>query len=113
MGRIYVSLCEPPRFLLALEVGVVRHTVAYVGSPENFDFAKSTYLTFIFYHIMIFIVKHDTMSKRAYRELDDETKRKISEAMKGRHKNYAHRQKISRSMKDYWRHVPNKPESGI
>lgn len=113
VGSEYVSLCEPPRFHLALEVGVVRHTVAYVGSPENFDFAKSTYLTFIFYHIMIFIVKHDTMSKRVYRELDDETKRKISQAMKGRHKNYAHRQKISRSMKDYWRHVPNKPESGI
>ena len=104
----YVSLCEPPRFHLALEVGWVRHTVACVGSPENFDFAKSTYLTFIFYLIMIFIVKHDTMSKRVYRELDDETKRKISQAMKGRHKNYAHRQKISRSMRDYWRGVPSR-----
>ena len=51
------------------------------------------------------------MSKRVYRELDDETKRKISQSMKGRHKNYAHRQKISRSMKNYWRHVPNKPGS--
>ena len=108
VGSGYVSLCELPRFHLALEAGWVRHTVACVGSPENFDFAKSTYLTFIFYLIMIFIVKHDIMSKRVYRELDDETKRKISQAMKGRHKNYAHRQKISRSMRDYWRGVPSR-----
>ena len=117
IGGGYVSLCEPPRFHLALDVGVVRHTVACVGSPENFDFAKGTYLTFIFYLTMIFIVKHDTMNKRVYRELDDETKRKISQAMKGRHKNYAHRQKIknyahrqkiSRSMRDYWRGVPSR-----
>lgn len=108
VGSGYVSLCEPPRFHLALEVGVVKHTVVCVGSPENFDFAKGTYLTFIFYLIMIFIVKHDTMSKRVYRELDDETKRKISQAMKGRHKNYAHRQKISRSMRDYWQGVPSR-----
>lgn len=48
------------------------------------------------------------MNKRVYRELDDETKRKISQAMKGRHKSYGHRQKISRSMKDYWRGVPSR-----
>ena len=46
--------------------------------------------------------------KRQYRELDDMTKLKISQALKGRCKSYTHAQHISQGLKNYWQHVPSK-----
>ena len=48
-------------------------------------------------------------NKRKYRELDPETKQKISQAMKGKSKSFTHREAISNSLKDYWKTIPNKP----
>lgn len=46
--------------------------------------------------------------KRKYREMDDATKQKISQKMKGKPKSFMHKQHISQGMKDYWREVPNR-----
>jgi hypothetical protein len=50
-------------------------------------------------------------SKRIYRELNDETKQKISAAMRGKQKSSSHKQNISNSMKRYWADVPHKEET--
>lgn len=47
--------------------------------------------------------------KRQFRELSDETKAKISQTMKNRSKSMTHKEKISNSLKNYWRNIPNKP----
>ena len=44
--------------------------------------------------------------KRMYRELSDETKKKISLALRGRCKSAAHIQAISDAMKKYWKTIP-------
>ncbi len=51
--------------------------------------------------------------KRQYRELSDESKNKISQANKNKPKTEIHKQRISKSMQNYWRNVPSKPTSGI
>lgn len=51
--------------------------------------------------------------KRQYRELDDTTKEKISQANRNRPKSEIHRQRISQAMKDYWKTIPHRPASGI
>ena len=48
--------------------------------------------------------------KRIYRELDTETKQKISKANTGKRKSESHKQHLSQSMKRYWQGVPNKPK---
>lgn len=48
--------------------------------------------------------------KRQYRQLDDETKQKISNSSRNRPKSDQHKQHISRGMKDYWQNVPNRPD---
>ena len=48
---------------------------------------------------------------RQFRELSDETKNKISMAMKGKSKSYTHKENISNGLKDYWKKIPNKPTS--
>lgn len=48
-------------------------------------------------------------NKRKYRELDPETKQKISQAMKGKSKTISHKDAISNGLKDYWKTIPNKP----
>lgn len=48
--------------------------------------------------------------KRRYRELDEETKEKISLSLRGKRKSLSHREKISNSMRNYWSNVPNKPQ---
>lgn len=45
---------------------------------------------------------------RQFRELDDETKRKISASTIGKSKSYDHRLHISQGMKKYWQGVPYK-----
>ncbi len=49
--------------------------------------------------------------KRKYREMNDATKQKISQKMKGRPKTFAHREHISQGMKDYWETVPSKNDN--
>jgi hypothetical protein len=65
----------------------------------------------------LFIVKRLTMARRCYRELSDETKKKISDGMKDFH---SHRtidskrssaRKQSASMQRYWLSIPNKSPS--
>ena len=57
------------------------------------------------------------MAKRYYRELSDETKKKISDGMKKYHQsmNYDDKQKLaqkqSQSMQRYWQSIPNKSPS--
>lgn len=46
--------------------------------------------------------------KRKYRELDDDTKQKISQSSKGKPKSYSHRQHLSQSLTDYWKTVPSR-----
>lgn len=50
--------------------------------------------------------------KRQFRELEPETKSKISQSNKGRRKSEIHKQHISQGMLNYWRDVPSKPMSG-
>lgn len=49
-------------------------------------------------------------NKRQFRELDDATKQKISQKLKGRSKATTHKENISNGMKKYWETVPNKPK---
>lgn len=51
--------------------------------------------------------------KRKYRELSEETKKKISLALRGRCKSAAHIQAISDAMKKYWESIPKKTEDEI
>ena len=47
--------------------------------------------------------------KRQFRELNDDTKQRISHALKGRGLTDNHKQAISDGMKAYWASIPNKP----
>lgn len=47
--------------------------------------------------------------KREYRELPSEVKEKISTSMIGKPKSEAHKQAISKALKEYWKSVPHKP----
>ncbi len=49
--------------------------------------------------------------KRQYRQLDDETKQKISNSSRNRPKSDQHKQHISQGMKSYWESVPTNPNS--
>ena len=48
---------------------------------------------------------------RQYRNLSDETRQKISDAMKGRPKSDRHKAAISRGMLHYWAQIPYLKES--
>ena len=50
---------------------------------------------------------------RRERKLSDETKRKISESMKGRKRTDEERKKISDGMKRYWESIPYENKSEI
>jgi len=47
--------------------------------------------------------------KRKYRQLDDATKQKISQSLRGRAKSDTHVQAISNGLKKYWNTIPLKP----
>ena len=47
--------------------------------------------------------------KRKYRQMDDVTKEKISQSLKGRSKSFTHVENIRKGLKDYWKNIPNKP----
>lgn len=44
--------------------------------------------------------------KRQFRQLDQETKEKISRSSKGKTKSDMHKQHISQSMRKYWSQIP-------
>ena len=46
---------------------------------------------------------------RTYRELNADTKQRISQALKGRGLTDNHKQAISDGMRAYWATIPNKP----
>lgn len=46
---------------------------------------------------------------RQYRQLDDATKSRISQKLRGRTMSDSHKEAISNSMKAYWATIPNKP----
>ena len=48
--------------------------------------------------------------KRQYRQIDDETKLKISLTSRNKPKSELHKQHISQGMEAYWRTVPNRPD---
>lgn len=45
--------------------------------------------------------------KRVIRKLSEETKKKISESMKGKKKSEETKRRMSESMKKYWETIPN------
>ena len=47
--------------------------------------------------------------KRQFRQLDQETKEKISRSCKGKIKSDLHKQHISQAMRKYWSQIPHKP----
>ena len=47
--------------------------------------------------------------KRQYRELDDGTKKKISDSHKNKPKSEVHKMHISQAMTEYWETVPHRP----
>ncbi len=50
--------------------------------------------------------------KRQYRELDDATKQKISQKLKGKSKSMSHKENLSNSMREYWKGVPHSGKTG-
>ncbi len=48
-------------------------------------------------------------NKRQFRQASLQTRTKMSQAQKGKPKSETHKQRISQSMIDYWRNVPNQP----
>ena len=46
---------------------------------------------------------------RLYREMDDATKLRISQRLRGRSMSETHKQAISDGMKAYWKTIPNRP----
>lgn len=45
--------------------------------------------------------------KRQYREMDDETKQKISLTLKGRSKSSIHKDNIRAGLIEYWKNIPS------
>ena len=45
---------------------------------------------------------------RTFRELNDDTKKRISQALKGRCLTDSHKEAISNGMRAYWATIPNK-----
>lgn len=47
--------------------------------------------------------------KRQCRQMDDATKKKISQSLKGRSKSFTHVENIRNGLRKYWETVPNRP----
>ena len=47
--------------------------------------------------------------KRQFRQLNDDTKQRISQGLKNRTLSDSHKQAISDGMRAYWSTIPNKP----
>lgn len=46
---------------------------------------------------------------RKFRQMDDATKLRISQKLRGRSMSDSHKEAISNSLKAYWKTIPNKP----
>lgn len=51
--------------------------------------------------------------KRKFRERDDATKLKISNALRNRSKSFSHRRAISQGLKSYWETVESKNKADV
>ena len=49
--------------------------------------------------------------KRKYRQMDDVTKEKISQSLKGRSKSFSHVENIRKGLRNYWAQIPNKKQN--
>ena len=47
--------------------------------------------------------------KRVYRNLEDDTKKRIAQSLRGRTFSESHRQAISDAMRQYWATIPYRP----
>ena len=47
--------------------------------------------------------------KRVYRNLEDDTKRRIAQSLRGRTFSDSHKQAISDAMRQYWAKIPYRP----
>lgn len=66
-----------------------------------------TYHIFIYeYNTIIFIIME---YRRKYRQMDDITKQKISQSLKGKSKSFSHVENIRKGLRNYWKNIPNKP----
>lgn len=50
--------------------------------------------------------------KRQYRQLEDETKQKISASSRNKPKTEEHKEHIRQGMERYWQTVPDRPTTG-
>lgn len=50
-------------------------------------------------------------NSRMYRNVNDATKMKISQSLKGRSKTEDHKQAIARGLSNYWKNIPTKPDN--
>ena len=57
------------------------------------------------------IIMNNKAYKRQYRQLDDETKQKISASTQGKPKSVIHREHIRQGMLQYWETVPNRDDT--
>ena len=55
----------------------------------------------------------NNQQKRQWRELDDETRERISRSTQGKPKSEQHKQRISQALARYWQQIPHRPKSGI
>lgn len=46
--------------------------------------------------------------KRKYRQMDNVTKEKISQSLKGKGKSITHVENIRKGLRRYWKNIPNK-----
>ncbi len=51
-------------------------------------------------------------NKRIYRNVNDSTKMKISQSLKGRSKTEDHKQAIAQGLTNYWKNLPAKSDDG-
>ena len=58
------------------------------------------------------MMKMNTQYKRQFRELDDETKQKISMSSRNKPKSEEHKEHIRQGMERYWQGVPSKEQTG-
>lgn len=50
-------------------------------------------------------------NNRTYRDVNDGTKMKISQSLKGRSKTEDHKQAIAKGLANYWKNIPQKPDN--
>ena len=48
--------------------------------------------------------------KRVYRNLEDDTKKRIAQSLRGRTFSDSHKQAISDAMRQYWSKIPYRPD---